>query len=321
MHKLIPTLVSKNSKGFSLIEILISIVILSFITLAITSFTENSIDTSIKISAEDNEALQIETAMARVEWDVSQAYSPLYFDIAMNPQGLTEAEGQIYNQLADFYQGNPNFSIITFNGLPIPINQSPDKDSFVFFSSSNRRKVKNSKQSNYSWVKYELQNDKTPQNAETAPDAGNSASTPADGQNILVRKVSNSNVYGTQEIEWDKVKSQALLRKVISVVFEFWNPQTKKWVGKLTTIANGSNILHALKLTLKYYDPDNIETVSVRIFRPLFPFFQPEDVYKFLKGQTGLPGASGTTEDGTSDGSTTGNPSATTTLPTTSEGN
>lgn len=284
-----------NSRGFSLLEVLIAITILSFITLAIIAFTDSSIDKSISVTAEDLEYLQVETAMSRLEWDVSQAYSPLYFDIPMNPQGLTEQEGQIYNQLADYYQGSANFTMLSYNGLPIPLLRRLEKSSFIFLTTSNRRKIKNAKQSNFAWVKYELQS--TPEEDSENPPIGTSFKAPAPiGSSILVRKMFTSNIYGREEIEWDIIKSQVLMRKVISLVFEFWNPRTRKWTENLDTISSGSNILHALRVTMKYYDPDNIETTTVRIFRTLFPAFDPEDMYRFLKPptQSGQPSGPGT---------------------------
>lgn len=283
---------SKFNAGFSLLEVLIAITILSFITLAIIAFTDSSIEKSLTVTAEDSEYLQVETAMARIEWDVSQAYSPLNFDIPMNPQNLTETEGQIYNQLADYYQGSVNFTMVSFDGLPIPLIQRPEKSTFIFFTTSNRRKVKNTKQSHFAWVKYELQPE--PANDDTEGEISNGFLNPAPtGSKMLVRKMFTTNVYSKEEIEWENIKSQVLMRKVISVVFEFWNPKTKKWVENLDTIASGSNILHALRLTMKYYDSDNLEVTTMRIFRTLYPKFQPEDKYKFLKPQTGTTGANG----------------------------
>lgn len=278
---------SKFNAGFSLLEVLIAITILSFITIAIIAFTDSSIDKSLTVTAEDSEYLQIETAMSRIEWDVSQAYSPLNFDIPMNPQSLSESEGQIYNQLADYYQGSVNFTMVSYDGLPIPLLQRPEKSTFIFFTTSNRRKVKNSKQSHFAWVKYELQPAQDPSDDESEGEvlSGFQNAPPADSK-ILVRKMFTSNVYSRDEIEWDNLKAQVLMRKVISLVFEFWNPKTKKWVENLDVIPSGASILHALRVTMKFYDSDNVEVTTVRIFRTLFPKFEPEDKYKYLKPKT-----------------------------------
>ena len=61
---------------------------------------------SLTIIEEDRELLQVETAMARLEWDISQLYTPLYFSQAMSPTGMTEEEGEAYNRLIDSYTNN-----------------------------------------------------------------------------------------------------------------------------------------------------------------------------------------------------------------------
>lgn len=276
-----------NQHGFSLLEILISITVLSFITIAITAFTENSISTAIKVTSEDNESLQIETAMARLEWDISQLYSPLYFDHAMDPQGLSEIEGEIYNRLADHYQSNARFSMLSYSGLPIPVFQNPDKTTLILFTSSNRRKIKNAKQSHFAWIKYEIQTeDLTKENEDRV--AQGLAEIP-EKTNKLVRKVYTKDIYAKDEVDWDDIKSQVLMHKVTSLKIEFWNPKTKKWVASLDLIKDGSNVIYGIRILLQYLDPSSIEVSTVRVFRPLYPSFTPENMYDFLKPKATEP--------------------------------
>jgi prepilin-type N-terminal cleavage/methylation domain-containing protein len=276
-----------NQYGFSLLEILISITVLSFITIAITAFTENSISTAIKVTSEDNESLQIETAMARLEWDISQLYSPLYFDHAMDPQGLTQTEGEIYNKLADHYQSNARFSMLSFTGLPIPVLQNSDKTTLILFTSSNRRKIKNAKQSHFAWVKYELESEDLSKENEDRVAQG-LAEIPGK-TNKLIRKIYTKDIYNKDEVDWDDVKSQVLMHKIISLKYEFWNPKTKKWVASLDLIKDGSNIIYGIRLLLQYLDPSSIEVSTVRVFRPLYPSFTPENMYDFLKPKATEP--------------------------------
>lgn len=284
-----------NRSGFSLLEVLIAISILSFISIGIIAFTDSSIDTSLRVTEEDNESLQIETAMSRMEWDLSQVYSPLYFDHFMDPQGMTPAEGEIYNELADYYQGSSRFSMLSFNGLPVPIFQNPEKSSLIFLTTSNRRKMLNVKQSHFAWVKYELLADNLIDELNAKRELKKTDPLPTDLA-MIVRRVHSSNIYGKEEVDWENTKSQILMRKVQSLNFEFWNPQGKKWVSSLDIIKDGAHKFHAVRVTIKYLDPDDVEVTSVRIFRPNFPKFKPEDMYKFLKATT--PAAPGTTEGG-----------------------
>jgi len=296
------TQIFRSKQGFSLLEILISLTVLSFITLSIATFTDSSIDTSIEVTKEDNEAMQIETAMARFEWDIAQSYSPLYFDHKMKPDQLSESEGAIYNQLVSAYQENKNFSMVTYTGIPIPVISLEDKSELVFFTSSNRRKIKNSKQSHYSWVRYSLEADES----DIDEEAGEKKAQ------ILIRQQYTTDVYQKKPIDWDDVKRQVLLRKVISVKFEFWNPKNKKWTDSLSSITNGESLIHAVKVELKYFDYNNIEVVNLRMFRPLYPSFEAEDRYQFLNKDAdteSATGGEGGTDNTTGGGAGTGSQS------------
>lgn len=274
MIKNSPCILFTNKKGFSLLEVLVAIAILSGISLGISNFTDHSITTAIKVTNEDIESLQIETAMSRLEWDISQLYSPLYFDHSMNPESMTPQEGEYYNQLADYYQSNARFAFVTFNGLPVPIIKHPEKSELIIFTSSNRRKVQDIKQSNFAWIKYELQDE------EHEEDQKIEQKTFA-----LTRKIYTSNVYSAEQIDWEDVKTQILMHKIIKIKYEFWNPKTNKWGDNLDIIKDGNHIIRGLRLTMQYLDPSNAEVSTVRVFRPLFPYFEPEDMYEFLKAK------------------------------------
>jgi type II secretory pathway pseudopilin PulG len=269
----------QNTRGFTLIAVLIAISILSMLMVGIISFTQSAQDTAERVTREDKELLQIETAMSRVQWDFSQIYSPLYFSHQMDPEGMTEDEGEIYNQIIDSYQQNDNFTLLSYDGLPIPLFKTPDKSTLIFYTSSNRRKFENIKQSNFAWVKYSLEADES-----STKDDDKEQKTTKEVQKsmMLVRNLYTKDIYNSEKIQWDNVKTQILLRKVIKVVFEFWNPATFKWTENLDIIKNGYHIIYALRMTIEFYDADNLEKVSVRVFRPSFPEFKPEDMYKYL---------------------------------------
>ena len=76
-----------------------------------------------------------------------------------------------------------------------------------------------------------------------------------------------------------------LLHKILSLDFEFWDYQKEKWNSNLDVIQLGTNVLRGVRVTVKYLGPNNDERISVRVFRPLYPYFDPEDMYKFLKAQ------------------------------------
>ena len=135
----------------------------------------------------------------------------------------------------------------------------------------------NQKESNFNWILYELENDNLSEEEKEA------VGTPT---MMLVRKSFATDVYTPDQIDWEDIKSQILMHKIISLEFEFWDYQKEKWNSSLDVIQLGTNVLRGVRATIKYLDPTNNEKVSVRIFRPLYPYFEPEDMYKFLKAKT-----------------------------------
>ena len=279
MNNLRPKLnLSINQKGLSLFEILIAISVLAMMMLGVIQFTQTSFDTTERVTREDSEALQIETAMSRLEWDFSQIFSPLYFDHLMDPKQMSELEQSVYNEMSLALTSNARFKKVSFTGQPVPLVEREDKSTLSFFTSSNRRKIENSKQSNFSWVRYSLtaNDEKIEDNLEQK---GAKERKPTQ---MLIRQVYHKDIYGEEAIEWDRVKEQVLHRKIVKLVFEFWDPKKFKWTENLKVIKDGEYIIHALRASIEFLNADNMPEYTVRIFRPLFPVFKPEDMYKFL---------------------------------------
>lgn len=311
-HKLIVTLdfehsLIKTERGFTLIEVLIAIALLSVLSLGIINFSEFVITSSDSTIEEDKDFLQIETALSRLEWDFSQIYTPLAFDILMNPSQMTPGEGEIYNQLIDIYQRNQRFSQISYNGLPVPIFENPEKDEFIFLTTSNRRKVANSKQSRFAWVRYSLVADDFSSEELAVGETNNEdpSQDPTNAGSALVRQIYNTDVFAPTDIPWNNIKTQVLLRRVESFKFEFWNPQNQKFVENLDTIKNGIHRIYGIKVSVNFIDILGLERYTERIYRPLFPEFEPEDLYRFLRANPN--GRNGNNRNGSANGNNSGN--------------
>ena len=276
-----------NHKGFTLLEVLIAITVLSFIMLGIVSITDSSDQKAKRVINEDVDLLQVETALSRLEWDINHAYSPLYFSHEMKPTGLTPQEGQVYNSILDRYSTNERFAFPSFDAYPVPNNKYESKESFTFFTIGNRRKFKNSKQSHFAWVRYELVSERDLDESQRLRDDEIPAQRKEAqaGDKILVRKVLADNVYDSDYFEWDDIKSQILLRNIEKLVFEFWNPANRKWTENLSTIQNGQHVIRGVKVTMEWIDYTGIKRIFIRVIRPLYPNFQPEDLYQFLYPQ------------------------------------
>ena len=110
----------RNNNGFTLIEILVAIAILSFVSIGIFSIVDNSIDSQSNISSEDKEFVSIQSALRRLEIDFERLHTPLFYDFpAVNPND--EKKSSIYDEeTKNPYSNHDNFDGVTSLGLPIP---------------------------------------------------------------------------------------------------------------------------------------------------------------------------------------------------------
>lgn len=285
-----------NNRGFTLLEILIAITLLAFISIGVISVTQNAFDTKDRTSEANKNNLQIETAMARFEWDFSQLYSPLFFSTRYRPMnnqnagnnnrnsdngqdpnannsGIVDPAQQEYAQLLNNrYERNEHFIHVSQEGIPIPRFYSPEKNVFEFFTSSNRRKVENSKQSHFAWVRYALI---TP---ESDPEIENTLIPK--GLKNFVRYYTADDPYNEKRInpDDDKIKAVALLENVESLEFQFWDYARKKWETNLGVIQNGESLIRGIKILITWYDSAGFKRSTERIFRNHWPIFTPDEV-------------------------------------------
>jgi prepilin-type N-terminal cleavage/methylation domain-containing protein len=303
-----------NNRGFTLIEILIAITILAFMTMGVVSITQNAADTMDRTTVLNKNNLQIETALSRFEWDFSQIYSPLYFSSVLNlgsadqfgnaddadGDGRNDNTGKpvpaatpISPQLQEYYQRlvqrfeqNQHFGSVSKEGLPIPKFYSPDKTIFEFFTSSNRRKMENIKQSNFGWVRYSLGE------AIKRPDDEDKNENIPQGLKTLVRYFSADDPYGDKRIDpedEEHVKGAVLLENVESLEFQFWNLTSRKWESNLRSVPGGENALRGVRLLVTWYDSTGYKRSVSRIYRNHWPMEVPQDT------TATLPPAGGTT--------------------------
>jgi prepilin-type N-terminal cleavage/methylation domain-containing protein len=320
-----------NNRGFTLIEILISITLLAFIAIGVVSITQNAADTKDRTTEINKNNLMIETALSRLEWDFSQIYSPLYFSIVktlnvgdQDGDGLDDQtqkpvssvpatpltpEQMEYNQLLiQRFEGNEHFFAVSKEGLPIPRFYSPEKSTFEFFTSSNRRKIQNTRQSHFAWVRYALGE------AISRPDAEPNPAIPP-SLKTLVRYFSANDPYDDKRLDPSdetRVKGAVLLENVESLEFQFWNPQNRKWETNLKTIQGGESLLRGLKILIVWYDTMGIKRNAERIYRNHWPMEVPKDT--IAPGTTAgvAAGATAGTTAGTTAGAAAGTSAGTT---------
>jgi prepilin-type N-terminal cleavage/methylation domain-containing protein len=250
----------KNSSGFTLIEVLIAIVLLAFISLYTYKMIDTSTDTKEIVLKEDQLKLQTLTAVSRIDSDITQIYSPLYSYSKGNPATDPNALYQDNASSKGLFDGKAK------NGMIIPQFQSEDKSTLVFFTASNRRKIADTKDSRYTWVKYSIRRTDTA-NAEKDDRNLNTI-----GDNELIRQTIATNIYGN-DLNWSDVKAQVLLTQVKTVEFSFWDEKSRKFVSSIQDLNENKNTIHSIKLNLVWVDNDNHEQKIEKVFRVLYPFF------------------------------------------------
>lgn len=331
---------SVSEKGFTLLEIIIAIAILAFVSIGVVSITENAANTMERTTAINENNLQIETAMSRFEWDFSQIYSPLYFSTVMNlnpnqnlnagaqggvdagdnggdnsgdnggdqagmPGGFQQSPflQQYYEQLVMRFERNEHFKAVSKEGYPIPRFYAPEKNVLEFFTSSNRRKVENQKQSHFAWVRYSLaEQEQTPAEEEN-PNMPKSLKS-------LVRYFTADDPYSDKriDIENDLIKGAVLLRNVENLEFQYWDYQKRKWETSLRSIKDGESLIRGVKVLLTWYDSFGNKRTTSRIFRTHWPMVVPQDPVQnpATQGGAATAGAQGGEDDGGDEGAAEG---------------
>ena len=257
MYKLTST---RNQQGFTLVEILVALTIMSFMLLSVYSIVDNNISTKETVVKEDREFLQIYIAFHRVDLDISQIYSPLYYSSLdlPRPGGNNGAQPQ---PAAQIDRSAPNrflptqlFPRETVKQHIVPFMEQEDKSSFTFMSAANKRYLQDQRQSRYAWVSYSLETDPKPK----TPDASS----------MWVRRSVAEGIYDPN-LDLKAAKAQVLLRGVKELIIEFWSRKLTDWV-----------------------DTNNNERTNIRVFRPLWPYFDAvQDETQKQTSQSPAPGA------------------------------
>ena len=292
----------RSEAGLTLLEIMIAIVLLSFVMFGVIAIIDNSQNTKDRTVRIDRDNLQIETAMARMEWDFSQIWSPLYFSQRFNGN-LDPSTNPGVEEISYLYENHPRFRMPSKEGLPIPKFILKDKNEIIFLTTANRRKLEGQRQSHFMWVRYYVGD------SIIRPDSNSAAGTEERTVKSLMRQVFPDDPWAKEEFPTETTRSAVLLENVEEVEFTFWNKATKKWDSSLTTIVDGESLWRGMQVKLTWKDSEELERAAVRWLRPLWPSYVPQDpVANQAAGvQAGVQagaqaGTQGTTTAGSTDG-------------------
>jgi prepilin-type N-terminal cleavage/methylation domain-containing protein len=252
-----------SEKGFTLIEVLITIVILSFLMISVFSIIDNSTITKENITIEDRELLQIESALTRFELDFTQLYSPLFYAKKFDSKNYldqnkssTLSKNQI-TSLSD-YQPSELFPLITETNHPIPAIINDNMTDIMFMTSNNKRKFENAKQSNYAWVRYFLEEDES-------------------SLKTLKRQFIATNIY-SGEFEDQTTKAHTLATNIKSLSFLYWDQEKSKFAESLKYVDYSTTPLKLIKIILVWVDKNEVEHEIIRTYRSLWPYFNPNKI-------------------------------------------
>ena len=288
----------RSEQGFSLIEVLIAIVILSFLMLSIYQIIDNSSESNFRIKNEDRALIQFESAMNIIQTDIEYMYTPLFYETDkkadeaaykkafLSPQGagtsdyrVDESYGET-NQLGEYYIG------YSASNIPIPKFINENKTSIAFLTSAGRRLVKDTKQSNLYWVIYELRDNPEPINKE-AP-------------YILTRATVRQDLYNPN-LDLKDAKAHPILDNVKTLEFNFFNTESKKFVESTRLLDNDLNTPRLIKVEVETEGPKGDSLFANRVFRPLFPLLDTKEILKkkYVKDKSQTP--TGSLSGGTPD--------------------
>jgi prepilin-type N-terminal cleavage/methylation domain-containing protein len=273
-----------SQRGMSILEVLIGIVILSFLMLGVYSIVDNSTATKEKVVKEDREFMQAQAALYRIETDFSYLYSPLFsstYSTASKDDSSDAAAGgkSASRSLGDRYK---NF---TKSGQPIPTIELT-KEAVSFMTAGHQRKYADTKEAKFAWVKYQLVAD-------------------TDGLFKIQRLLSPENPFGAY-YDWDKIRPITLLRGVKDWEVSFWSEKLTKFTENLDDLTV-KDAPRSLKIIITGIDNTKNEYTMTRIVRVIWPFYNSEkDEIEMKKTADENRAAGNVSPD--SDGNDGGNP-------------
>lgn len=247
----------KNSEaGFTLLEILLAIMVLSIMMMLVFDMSNKSTDTVDRVMTEDREYMQVQMAFSIIDRDFLSLYTPLFTEVIKKQLPGEEREDK------------ERFNGITHLGKVIPVIDNPDKHELIFMTYSNQRRLQDLKQSNYAWVRYTLR-------------AKESDDKKKNGSFELIRQFTADNPYG-DAFEWDKIKSNVLLSNVEKFQFFFWSVDKEEYVESLTDLSEKQQVARLMKANLTWVNQNGFKIETSKTFRTIWPTYDASKEAKEL---------------------------------------
>jgi len=267
-------------KGFTLLEVLISLALLSLIATAIITISKQTVTARDEVTREDSDALKIYNALQIMQWDIAHFYTPLSFSKRLILTDFTptldapDSYKQLYQQVEQWvnthFRGNKRFVGVTTNGSLIPKVLLDGNSEITFLTNGHRRKNKNEFASNFKWITYKLSPAKDDEIEEAKRNYETLGGTEnfVPGQN-LVRSANAKNPFEAEVKQEDLTPEQILLDGVTEITWSFWDKK-KKQFSELASYTEENAPLIALKVLIKYRDTMNVPMEKEKIFLTSF---------------------------------------------------
>ena len=250
-----------------------------FISFATYKMVDTNVDTKERVVKEDRQTIQSLVAIGRIDSDMSQIYNPL-FSYGKMVQKATDSN-DVYAESAS--NANGSFDGKASSGALIPQIKSEDKSTLIFLTLANRRKIADSKESRFAWIKYSIRS--------MEPDPDNPDDNTA-GLYELVRQTITTDIFNPTQ-DWSTPKPQVVMEKIKTLEFSFWDVRTKKYTTSLQELNETKNLIRTLKVSIIWIDDDKNEQKIEKTFRTIYPFFNTTKDEEKTVGKTGLPGTGG----------------------------
>lgn len=185
----------RNNKALTLIEVLIAMTLLAFISIIVYQATVRGFEVNYKLTNESNDYMTITVSVQAIEQDIAQMYTP-YITIEKTPENSTPSNFWSAAIRADGFRRS------RFTG---------SRDKITFVSNSNRRVQRNSPESDFLKITWEVE-----RNSSGAYSLYRSTDTDA-----FNYEDARSNQKKTERIP--------LFENLTSAKFSFYKKETKTW--------------------------------------------------------------------------------------------
>lgn len=262
----------KNQSGFSLLEVLVGLFLITFISLGMVS-TIDTVSSGLEtLSKEDPPYFQVESFFQRMQQDLNSLYTPLYFTVEEQKNAQSSSESQ---QESNVYDKSETFPKVADNSEPIPVILNPEKNTLIFLVNNHRRVLKNSKQSNFAWIRYSVK-----ANDNISEDEG-----AKDYPNMITRSVISENIFNPQ-FDWSNIKEVPILPNIKSMTISYWKKDEGsigikgKFVDNIELLNEEKYMPRLFKITVVWKNPESEEREFNRTFRVNWPRFDTMKDYK-----------------------------------------